>query len=502
MKMKMMIAALFAITASICCIAQDRLTLGECRALAVKNNKSLEQTRLGMDMAHYDHSAAKANFFPNISATGAYMYNSLDLNLISDEQSEILRNVGTAVQGALTNKLDMLRQMIQTNPALATEYMQSPMWQTLLGTLSQIDISQALNSIGNTVDGLLHPDMHNVTLACVTLSQPVFVGGKIIAANRIAALAEELAKDKYDTQYQQTIVDVDRAYWQIVSIAAKKELATAYADFLKTMEHDADILVKEGVYTATDQLAVKVKANEAAMALTQASNGLHLSRMLLSRLLGLPLDTDVRLADEGTGRIPVPFEHAVKGMDEIISSRPELRSLDKAARIYDQKIKLARADMMPRIALSANYLISNPNLRNGFAKDFVGTWNAGVIVRVPIFHGFEALNKTRKAKAEARMYHSKYEESVNLVNLEVSRLRSRKQESMERLLAAESNLQCAEENLRAAMVGFAEGVVESGVTLAAQSAWLKAHSECIDAGIELQMIETELDRAEGNIKYE
>lgn len=500
--MKRIFAALFAATATLCCYAQESLSLEQCREMAIKNNKALEQARISADMAHYDKAIARANYFPDISATGTYMYNTLDLNLISDEQSEALRNAGNTIQGAIAGKVGTLQQAIQTNPALAMEYMQSPMWQTFLGALSQTDISQAVNAIGCSIDDLLHPDLENLALGVISLKQPLFVGGKIIASNRIATLAEELAKNKYDTQYQQTIVDVDQAYWQIVSIAAKKELAESYKEFLEKMDHDAEILVNEGVYTASEQLAIKVKANEAAMTLTQATEGLRLAKMLLCRMIGLPLDSAVTLVDEGGTEIPVPGDHAVKSMDEVICSRPEIRSLDNAVRIYNQKIKVARADMMPQVALSANYLVTNPNLKNGIQKEFGGFWTAGVVVKVPIFHGMEAMKKTQKAKAEAKYYQSKYDDAVDLINLELSQLYAKRAEALDHLTMAKSNLDCAEENLRAAMVGFSEGVVESGVTLAAQTAWLKAHSECIDAGIELQMIESNLNRAEGNIKHE
>lgn len=498
MRIKKTTMALIAISISLCGLAQEKLSLEACRSLAIKNDKALEQAQISADMAHYDRAIARANYFPNISAVGSYIYNSADINLIGDEQSTILKNSGTLLQNELSEKLGGLQQMIQTNPILAQEFNQSAMWQTMFKALSTADISQAVNAIGNSIDDLLHPDLRQIFLAGITVEQPLFVGGKIIAANKIARLAEDLAKDKYDTQYQQTIVNVDQAYWQIVSIAAKKELAGSYSEFLKTMEHNAGILVEEGIYTASDQLAIKVKANEASMMLTQATDGLKLAKMLLCKLIGLPLDTDIMLADEGADQIPVPGNHQIKSMDEIINTRPELRSIDDAVKIYEQKIKVARADMMPQIALNANYLVTNPNLHNGFQKNFRGFWTAGVVMKVPVFHGLEALKKTQKAKAEAALYRSKYEDSVNLINLEVSQLYSKRKEALAKLEMTRSNLDCAEENLRTAMLGFEEGVVESNVTLAAQSAWLKAHSEYIDSGIELQMIESNLNRAEGN----
>ncbi len=500
MKIRRITLAVLAISASLCAYGQERLSLQECRDLAVRNNRDLEQARIDADLARYDRAIARANYFPNISAAGTYMYNSMDVALIGDEQSAALRNAGTLLQGGLAEKMTMFQQMIKSNPAVAMEYMQSPMWQTVIGVLSQTDISSAVNSIGCTVDDLLHPDLHNIVLAGVSLEQPLFVGGKIVAANRIARLAEDLARDRYDAQLQQTIVDVDAAYWQIVSVAAKLELAESYSGLLESMLHNADILLEEGVFTASDRLAIQVKANEASMMLAQATNGLRLAKMLLCRMTGLPLDTEIVLADESAGSIPVPAEHQAKSMDDILKSRPELLCLEDAIGIYDQKVKVARADMMPQVALTANYLATNVNALNRNKDGLNGFWTAGVVMKVPVFHGLEALKKTQKAKVEASLYWSKYEDSVDLVNLEVSQLYARRQEALERRKMAESNLDCAEENVRTAMIGFEEGVVESSVTLAAQAAWLQAHSECIDAGIELQMIESDLNRAEGNLK--
>ena len=326
------------------------------------------------------------------------------------------------------------------------------------------------------------------------------MGGKIVAANRIAKLAEQLSEAQYDQQYQQTIVDVDQAYWQIVSISAKKKLAESYADLLHGMEHDVNLSVQEGVATESDALQIKVKANEADMLKTKSENGLTLSKMLLCKRIGLPLDTEIVLADEQLDRIPVAKIDSGKSMEEIYADRPETRSLELASRIYDGKVAVARADMLPKVAAMGGYMVSNPSLKNGFEKQWNGYWGVGVVVNVPIFHGFEALNKTRKAKAEATLYRSQLDEARNLINLQVNQLRRQETEALEKLAMSESNLSSAEENLRTATIGFNEGVINANTALAAQTAWLQAHSEYIDAGIELQMLAANLDKAEGNHK--
>ena len=203
--------------------AQQTLTLEQCREMAVENNKTLKQAETKIEMAGYDRKIAFANYLPNISATGAYVYNANDIALVGDATSQKLQNMGTLIHTQAQGFTESLMTAIKSNPAAAAEYMKSPMWQTVLGALSQTDMSQTINALGKEIDDAFHPDLQNIFAGAVTVQQPVFMGGKIVAANRIAKLAEELSKTQYDQRYQQVIVDVDQAYWQIVSIANKKK---------------------------------------------------------------------------------------------------------------------------------------------------------------------------------------------------------------------------------------------------------------------------------------
>lgn len=500
MKRKLLIAAASLLPGLM--MAQQRLTLEDCRQMAVSSNKELGQSALEIEMASYDRGIARANYFPQVSAKAAYLYNNNDISLIGDGTSSLLQNGGTLVQGQMTGMMNQLTQAIMSNPAAAQEFMSSPMWQTVLGALSHTDVSGAINQIGSQLDDALHLDIKNVYVGAVSVTQPLFVGGKVIAANRIAALAEELARDKYDTKYQEVLVAVEQAYWQIVAISAKKELAESYAGLLEKMTGDVNSLVAEGVATESDLLSVKVKANEANGMLLKAVNGLALAKMLLCKEIGLPLDRMIILEDEGIENVPLPQMLDARPMEDVWACRPEIKSLNAAAQIYDNKVKVARADMLPTVAATANYLVSNPNLNNGFRNNFGSRFSGGIMVSIPIFHGYEAAYKTKKAKTEARLYRSKLEDAKEMVCLEVTKYTNERNEALESLLMAESNMESAEENLRTAMVGFEEGVVDANTAMAAQTAWLKAHSEYIESGIALQMAAVNLKKAQGIINNE
>lgn len=488
------------IAAALCALptyagAQQVLTLDECRQMAVENNNSLKTAQQKIKVAGYDRNIALANYFPKITATGTYMYTSRDWKLIDDDKAAEIQNAGTTLQNDVTNKM----MQIMSDKDVMTKYMTDAAFKKLIDGLQTTDIATPINAIGQHITEALTLDMHNLCGAVVSVQQPVFMGGKIVASNQMAKYAEELAKSQYDAEHAQVLADIEQAYWQIVSIAAKKNLAENYADLLRQMGKDVDALVAEGFATPSDALTIKVKMNEAEMLYTKATNGLALAKMLLCKECGLPLDSEITLADETLDAIPVPQMSPVISDEEVYATRPEIKSLDLAKKIYDKKVAVVRADGLPTVAVMANYAVTNPNVFNGFQNKFGGFFSAGVLVNVPIFHGTEAIQKTRKAKAEAALTQYRLDDAKEMISLQVAQLRQQEGEALEKLTMAESNLENAEENLRVATAGWNEGMIASNVVLQAQTAWLQAHSEYIETGVELQMCSVNLAKAEGRL---
>lgn len=495
MKKTMWIIAAGLCTLGLSANAQQVLTLEECKQMAIENNNELKTAQQKIKVAGYDRNIALANYFPKITATGTYMYTSRDWKLIDDDKAAEIQKAGTTLQNDVTNKM----MQIMSDKDVMTKYMTDAAFKKLIDGLQTTDIATPINAIGQHITEALTLDMHNLCGAVVSVQQPVFMGGKIVASNQMAKYAEELAKSQYDAEHAQVLADIEQAYWQIVSIAAKKNLAENYADLLRQMGKDVDALVAEGFATPSDALTIKVKMNEAEMLYTKATNGLALAKMLLCKECGLPLDSEITLADETLDAIPVPQMSPVISDEEVYAARPEIKSLDLAKKIYDKKVAVVRADGLPTVAVMANYAVTNPNVFNGFQNKFGGFFSAGVLVNVPIFHGTEAIQKTRKAKAEAALTQYRLDDAKEMISLQVAQLRQQEGEALEKLTMAESNLENAEENLRVATAGWNEGMIASNVVLQAQTAWLQAHSEYIETGVELQMCSVNLAKAEGRL---
>lgn len=468
--------------------AQRTLNLDSCRALALSNNKELRMSKEKVNAAHYQQKAAFTNFLPKIDMMGTYMRTEKEISLLSDDQKSAISNIGTAV-APMGQKL---QQILSSDPSLAP--LLTPL-QSVMGTLPG-----ALNQVGQGMVDALRTDTRNMFGGMVTLTQPIFMGGKIIAYNKITKFAEQLAESQHATELQDVILNTDQAYWQVISLVNKKKLAESFLELVKKLDSDVSKMVAEGVATKADELSVKVKVNEAEMTMTKVENGLSLSKMVLCQLCGIPLDTPITLADESMENITLPDTYIEGNVNTALSNREELKSLELASKIYRQKVNVTRSEFLPSVGLTATYLVTNPSLVNGFEKKMRGMWGVGMMVKIPVFHWGEGIYKVKAAKAEANIAQYKLDDVKEKVELQVTQATYKVNESTKKLAMAEKNMAKADENLRYANLGFQEGVIPTSNVLEAQTAWLSAQSGKIDAQIDVKMSEIYLNKSMGTLK--
>ena len=468
--------------------AQRTLNLDSCRTLALSNNKELRMSKEKVNAAHYQQKAAFTNFLPKIDMMGTYMRTEKEISLLSDDQKSAISNIGTAV-APMGQKL---QQILSSDPSLAP--LLTPL-QSVMGTLPG-----ALNQVGQGMVDALRTDTRNMFGGMVTLTQPIFMGGKIIAYNKITKFAEQLAESQHATELQDVILNTDQAYWQVISLVNKKKLAESFLELVKKLDSDVSKMVAEGVATKADELSVKVKVNEAEMTMTKVENGLSLSKMVLCQLCGIPLDTPITLADESMENITLPDTYIQGNVNTALSNREELKSLELASKIYRQKVNVTRSEFLPSVGLTATYLVTNPSLVNGFEKKMRGMWGVGMMVKISVFHWGEGIYKVKAAKAEANIAQYKLDDVKEKVELQVTQATYKVNEATKKLAMAEKNMAKANENLRYANLGFQEGVIPTSNVLEAQTAWLSAQSGKIDAQIDVKMSEIYLNKSMGTLK--
>ena len=473
--------------------AQQGLTLDECRRMALENSKSLRQADLKRTEAHDVERAALWQMLPKVSAVGGYVWTERSVNLLSEEQKERISHLGDNVQSDISSALhDELGDVPLVGELLADR---------LDNVLAGSGLGTRLNSAGQDIVDGLETDTRNMGGMAVTLTQPIYLGGKLMALHNSAKLLEHLAEIEYSKEESATVVAVDEAYWQVVSVQHKKELAERYATLLDTLERNVSLAVEAEMATTGDLAKVRVKRNEAQMSLTKATNGLALAKMLLAERCGMPLDTVFEIYDELEFKDKTSDNAAILvadySMDEVYARRNELQMLHISDSIAREGVRIAASTLKPNIVATAGYMATNPNIFDGFSNTWGGTWMAGVAVQVPLFNP-SGVYSVKAAKTKRRETACKMQEAEELIALQVNKVRYEHELAWKKMDQAQSNLAMAEENLRLADESFREGMCSSSDLMAAQTAWMQAEGDVLDAKIEIEMTRVYLKQALGN----
>ena len=475
--------------------AQRVLTLDSCRQLAINNNKQLSVARSQKEMASYNVKSAKTKYLPHVDAMAGYELMSKEVSILNNSQKDALNHLGTnAVTGVGARVTDIITTMVQDGTI--TPQMGQRLGQQM-GVLSS-SLATMGDDLGSTIRQAFRTNTRNMFAGTVMLTQPLYMGGSIKALNRVAELKSDMADDNYDMLQQNVLYEIDATYWLVVSLRQKQKLAESFLDLVTKLHDDVYKMINEGVAVRADGLNVDVRVNEAEMAKMRVDDNLALVKMLLCQLCGLPMDTEFTLSDEGKELISATGQMPTEGTSTI--DRPELRLLQTTIDISEQAQRVVTAThFRPQVALTGGYLISNPNTFNGFERKFSGVWNVGVMVRMPLWDWHDGRYKLAAARAAttiAKLERSDLEEKINL---QVEQERFKVREAYRRLELSAKHVTSAEENLRCASLGFREGVMNLSDVMAAQTAWESAHTQKIDAEIEVQLSLIGLRKALGQL---
>lgn len=466
--------------ATLCASAQSAVSLDSCRQLALANNKQLMQSRQRISTAELQNKQAYTAYLPALDFTGAYAYNQKNISIFSEDQLLPTKSFNLQTQQYEFN--------LVKNP-MTGELIKDPATGQYVPETVALIPKEAMEF-----------DIHNVFFGAITLTQPIYMGGKITAMNEITKYATELARQMHCTEAENVVYAVDAAYWQVVSLKSKLRLAESFVNLLDSLDRNVALMYEQGVATKSDKLSVDVKLNSARVDLVKVQNGLSLSRMALNQVCGLPIDQAFTLKDEDlekTCQLPQAVEPF--NMQQVYEQRHDLQALRLGIDIAGQQKKVAYSSMLPNVALMGAYSFSNPNMFDGYKKSFNGAFSVGLMVTVPLWHWGGNYYKYKAAESEEVTMKLKLQDAEELVSLQVNQAAFRSEESMKTYQLTQSNLDKANDNLRTATIAFREGVATADNVMEAQTAWLKANSEAIDAMIDVYMCNTYLSKVLGRL---
>lgn len=442
--------------------AQDidtlQLNLDVCRSMAIENSKTVQLAAQDQQIAAGQKKVARASWLPNISASATGMYNK------NQFQTELM--LPTKTFNPLTGQLD---PNIALNP-LTGEPIIGPDGNPVFNTYAYLPLDITL---------------YGGMLASVTADQPIYAGGKIIAANKMANIGENMAEENRVLKTNAVIYEADRTYYQYMSVKEKVKLAKKYQDLLSELVDVVTDSYETGMINKNELLKVQVQYNEATLQLQKAKTGMELSRMDLCRVLGIDFTAPLQITDS------LSYAFDLKNMDQpaTASNRIEYQLLQQQIKMAEQNIKMVRGDYLPQAGVSVGYNYFNIGLQDLDNYDSHGISAIGN-VKIPITTFGERKGKMQVARAELQQKKLQLEQASQLLQLEIEQARLNYKDALTRVAMSRESLKQARENLRISKDNYDLGMETIVNLLEAQAKWQKAYSNKIDAVTEFKVQES------------
>lgn len=348
--------------------------------------------------------------------------------------------------------------------------------------------------------------LHGTWLAGLNITQPVFAGGKIVAANKLARIGVEINKEKLRQSRMQVIADVDNAYYTLVAVRSKVRMLESLGQQMLALFNQVELSVKAQMATENDLLRIDTKRSEIAYQLQKARNGEQLCMLALANVIGRGIDAEIVPSDT------LLITDQPTALDENISNRPELLMLEKQVEAMKQQVKMERANYLPTVGLSLGYThygnIKNKGvaqLGDGTLMPYVQDVNGNMLmamvsVNIPICHWGAEVKKVKKAKLDVENARLSLQQNERAMQIEVRQAVQNVTDGYHMVQTAELGQRQADENLRVMRERFGVKMATMTDLLEAQAQWQQAHSNYIEAQTQYKIYETEYLRVTGRLE--
>lgn len=423
----------FAVITSATAFSQTTLTLEQSKALALKNNKALQNSSLEIEAAKQLKKNAFTNYFPKVSANvlGFSAYDPLiEFNMPG---------------GNLP--------VYDGNPAnlpTATQFAYFPGMELSMFQRSAIGI--------------------------INVAQPIYAGGKIHTGNKLAALNVDVKEKQQQLTENEVLLKTEQQYWQLMSLQEKQKTLANYEALLQDIRKQVDDAYKSGLIIKNDVLKVQIKQSELQANKNKLLNGKKLATMQFCQTIGVPYDSTLVL-QEVIDVSQNPYQYYTDNQNAL-PQRTEYRLLEKSVEAAHLQMKMKTGDYLPTIAVGlAGYHINM--LESGVKNNTNGL--AYISLSIPISDWWGGNYAIEEQKIRQEIAENSFEETIGLLNLQMEKAWSDVKEAWKQIEIMKETALQSEENLKISKTSYDSGVVTLSDLLEAQALVQETADKLIDA---------------------
>lgn len=325
----------------------------------------------------------------------------------------------------------------------------------------------------------------------ISASIPIYTGGKLSGTI-----------DQAKANYKYYLVGEQKAYNDMRETVTNSYYGMLQADNVQNLSRESVNRLEEhlknvkaqydvGVVAKVDVLRSEVELADAQQTLIQAENAYHIAEATLNKIVGLPMDTTLKLQDSMQY---TPYDNDMKYcLDYAAEHRPDLEQARQNVEAAKGALKVARSGYMPQVSASASQNWNDTN----WPGDENGNWSVGVGVSMNIFDTGVTLSKIHGAEADLAKAEESYRDAVDSIMLEVRSTYLNLREAEKRIKTTEVAVAKAEEDYHIAQVRYMAGVGTNTDVLDAQVALTDAQNNYVQSLYDYNTSKTSLETAIG-----
>lgn len=328
----------------------------------------------------------------------------------------------------------------------------------------------------------------DTVISRVVAQQTIYSGGQIQANLNQARHGYAAANQGAMAMRAEVLTGVGTAYFRARQAKETVDVAESSVKSLEASYDAANKLHDAGVVTKSDVLRAQVALTSAQNDLIAATNNYNVALASLRAAIGLPQSACIELSADAIDTAPDAASTAV------MAERPEIAAGSASVQAAIAGKNAARASKLPVVALSADYF--NQPVGAQFPR-LTNTVMAGVVIKLNVLDGGLTRAGINEAEAATRKAQQDLEAEKRRVELEQQAARLDLDSACARMATTTTQIQSAEESLRALQAGYKEGMTPLTDVLSAQTALTAAKFSRLAAIYDVKITQVNLLRAYG-----
>ena len=459
--MKKVTLVMLALTAVMQLPAQEQgrtLSLEEALEMTLSDNPAIRAAEFNRRAAQQERRAAIGLRMPQIGITGSYAYLGKDIEID-------LNNMKTPVQ-------NLAGQILQSG-MIPSDYIPS-ISQMLSGAMAA---SWALPLQDRSL-GFVGGDV----------TVPLWMGGKINAANRAARINEQTARSQGIQQRNALVSELVERYYGLALARQVVVVRQQVVDGVRKHLEDAAALEAQGMISRSEKLYVEFKMSEAERDLQNAQSQVETIAAALNSIIGQTDDYQPVTAMFILERIE-PLDH----FRTLAAERnPLLDQVDQKRRLAYEGVRAQRSSFLPQVVAMGGMSFYDYQVSKVLPR-----WAVGVGVNFKLFDGLNREYKYSAAKQTVRRVEALQDKAGNDISVLVEKLYNQMENYRTQMASIEASLAFAEEYLKTKNAAFLEGMSSSTDLIDAELNLAKVKTERIEAAYRYDVSLAQLLEAAG-----